>query len=101
MTGIVTRRADRAKQLTWLEIGSIAGASAAIPSAALRAARLEIVGSGQGSVATGQILAELPELARELGGGGFAIYVSPIPLSDIEDAWSLAAHTRRRIVIVP
>lgn len=101
MTGIVTRRADRAKQLTWLEIGSIAGASAAIPSAALRAARLEIVGSGQGSVATEQILAELPELARELGGGGFDIDVSPIPLSDIEDAWSLAVHTRRRIVIVP
>ena len=50
MAAVVTDRADRGKPLTWIEIGSVAGTIALIPSAALRAARLQIVGSGQGSV---------------------------------------------------
>ena len=50
MTAVVTNRADRQKPLTWIQIGSVAGPTAPIPSAALRAARLQIVGSGQGSV---------------------------------------------------
>jgi NADPH:quinone reductase-like Zn-dependent oxidoreductase len=50
MIPVVTDRADRGRLLTWIQIGSIAGSTAAIPSAALRAARLQIVGSGQGSV---------------------------------------------------
>ena len=37
-----------------------------IPSAALRAARLQIVGSGQGSVSTREFLTELPALAQEI-----------------------------------
>src|SRR6202035_2297013 len=63
MAALVTGRADRGQPLAWVQIGSVAGPTAAIPSAALRAARLQIVGSGQGSVATGRILAGLPPLA--------------------------------------
>ena len=66
MTAIVTNRSDRGKPLTWIEIGSVAGRVAAIPSAALRAARLQIVGSGQGSVPTRDILAELPAIAAQI-----------------------------------
>ena len=60
MTAIVTQRADRGRPLTWIQIGAVAGPTAPIPSAALRAARLQIVGSGQGSVSTHDNLAELP-----------------------------------------
>src|SRR3984957_12272132 len=49
MIAVITARADRAKPLTWTEIGSIAGPAAQIPSAALRAARLTIVGSDHGA----------------------------------------------------
>ena len=69
MVAVVTGRADRGQPLTWIQIGSVAGPTAAIPSAALRAARLQIVGSGQGSVSTREILAELPALAQEITGG--------------------------------
>jgi hypothetical protein len=48
MLTVVTGRADHTKPLTWIEIGSVAGPTAAIPAAALRAGRLQIVGSGQG-----------------------------------------------------
>ena len=39
---------DRGRALDWIQIGSVAGPTAAIPSAALRAANLRIMGSGPG-----------------------------------------------------
>ena len=48
ITAIVTERSDRGKPLSWIQIGSVAGPTAGIPSAALRAANLHILGSGQG-----------------------------------------------------
>ena len=101
MTAVVTGRADRGQPLTWIEIGSVAGPAASIPSAALRAARLQIVGSGQGSVGTREILAELPALAREITGGRLDINARPRPLADVEQAWADATHPAQRIVITP
>ena len=101
MAAVVTGRADRGRPLTWIEIGSVAGPTAAIPSAALRAARLTIVGSGQGSVSPREILAELPELAQEITNGTFDINARTMPLSDVEKAWADAASTSRRIVLIP
>lgn len=101
MVAVVTARADRGKPLTWVEIGSVAGAAASIPSAALRAARLQIVGSGQGSVSTREILAELPALAEEITRGTFVIDARAMPLAEVEQAWADAAHARQRIVLTP
>jgi NADPH:quinone reductase-like Zn-dependent oxidoreductase len=101
MLAVVTGRADRTKPLTWIEIGSVAGPTAAIPSAALRAARLQIVGSGQGSVSTREILAELPALAEEITNGTFDIDAQPVPLADVEHAWAGSAGTSQRLVLVP
>jgi NADPH:quinone reductase-like Zn-dependent oxidoreductase len=101
MTAVVTGRADRGKPLTWIEIGSVAGPTAPIPSAALRAAHLRIVGSGQGSVTTREILAELPALAQEITNGTFDIDARPTPLADVEQAWADAARTTQRIVLTP
>ena len=101
MVAVVAERADRGKPLTWIQIGSVAGATAPIPSAALRAARLQIVGSGQGSVSTREILAELPALAQEITNGTFGIDARPMPLAEVEQAWSDAARTTQRIVLTP
>ena len=100
MAGIASNRSDPAKPLTWIEIGSVAGASAEIPSAALRAVRLQIVGSGQGSVATRDILAELPTLAAEISGGGFQFDARAVPLADVEATWR-DTKSEDRIVITP
>lgn len=100
MVAVVTARTDRGRPLTWIEIGSVGGSTATIPSAALRAARLQIVGSGQGSVPTGQFLAELPEIAGAVVRGDLAVDAETVPLADVERAWSAAA-TDRRIVLVP
>jgi len=101
MAAVVTDRADRGKPLTWVEIGSVAGPTASIPSAALRAARLQIVGSGQGSVRTREILAELPALAQEITSGTFHVDARPTPLTHVEQAWAHAIRTTQRIVLTP
>lgn len=101
MVAIVTDRRDRGRTLRWVQIGSVAGPTAAVPSAALRASGLAVVGSGQGSVSTGDILAELPALAREITAGTYAVDAEPMALADVERAWRAAAHTARRIVLVP
>jgi NADPH:quinone reductase-like Zn-dependent oxidoreductase len=100
MITVVTNRADRAKPLSWIEVGSVAGPTASIPSAALRAARLQIVGSGQGSVPTRAILAALPDLAAEITDGTFEVNARTVPLSDIEQTWT-APEGNDRIVVIP
>jgi NADPH:quinone reductase-like Zn-dependent oxidoreductase len=99
MVEILTARADRGAPLTWIEIGSVAGSTAPVPSAALRSARLQIVGSGIGSVSGRDIVRELPELATALADGTFAIDARPVPLSEVERTWTTA--TPHRVVLVP
>lgn len=101
MAALITARPDRGAPLSWIQIGAVAGATAPIPSAALRAARLQIVGSGQGSVGTREILGELPELAAEITKGTFEIDARPVPLSEVEQAWAEAPRTAQRLVITP
>ena len=100
MVAVVTGRADRGKPLSWVEIGSVGGPVAEIPSAALRAARLQLVGSGQGSVAPEEILAELPALADAVDRGELSVDAEPVPLAEVERAWD-APSTRRRLVLTP
>lgn len=97
---LVINRSNPARPLIWVQIGAIAGPEAAIPSAALRASGLQIVGSGQGSVTTGDILAELPALAAEIGTGRYRVDVRPVPLDDVTAAWT-SPPDDRRVVIVP
>jgi NADPH:quinone reductase-like Zn-dependent oxidoreductase len=99
MAKIVTGRSDRSRPLTWVEIGSVAGPTAAIPSAALRAAKLQIVGSGQGSVSTRDIVAELGELAAEITAGTFTVDVRAMSLAEVGSAWTTTGT--ERIVLVP
>jgi NADPH:quinone reductase-like Zn-dependent oxidoreductase len=100
MIAIITNRADRSRPLSWIEIGSVAGPTAPIPSAALRAARLQLVGSGQGSVSTREYLAELNVLAQELAVGTITVDARPVPLAQVEEAWS-ATDAKHRLVLVP
>jgi NADPH:quinone reductase-like Zn-dependent oxidoreductase len=101
IVAIVSARADRDRPLSWIQIGSVAGSAAPIPSEALRAARLQILGSGQGSVSTAQILAELPALAGEITGKRFQIDARPMALADVEQAWAQAPASTQRIVLTP
>lgn len=101
MTALVQSRVDRSRPLDWVQIGAVTGATAPIPSAALRASQLRIVGSGQGSVGAREILAELPGLAEELTSGALPVATRPVRLAEVESVWGAPADPRERIVVVP
>ncbi|BCL29553.1 zinc-binding alcohol dehydrogenase family protein [Streptomyces aurantiacus] len=99
MIPMLTARADRGAPLTWIQIGSVAGALAPIPSSALRASQLQIIGSGIGSVSPREFIAELPALASAVREGALHIRARRVPLAEISQAWT--AETDDRIVFVP
>jgi hypothetical protein len=98
---LVRARAEPSKPLSWIQIGSMAGATITLPSAALRAANLQLLGSGQGSLTTAAIVAELPALADRITMGTFAVDPVPTPLSEVESAWEATTAPGQRIVFVP
>lgn len=97
---LVIERADRTRPLTWIQVGSVGGATAPIPAAALRASRLQFIGSGIGSVPGREIVAELPTLAEEITRGTLRIDARVMPLRDVETAWS-DVGANERIVLRP
>jgi hypothetical protein len=101
MTDMLTARTDRSRPLTWIGIGSVAGPVAPIPSAALRSARLQVVGSGIGSVPGRDFVKELPTLASAVAGGGFDVRARAVPLADVGQVWTDSRRTADRIVLVP
>ena len=98
---LLLARTDRARELTWLQVGSVAGPTLALASVALRSTNLRLVGSGQGSVTTAGILAELPELAEEVARGGLVVRPVVTPLRRIEHTWTAPVSPGHRVVVVP
>jgi D-arabinose 1-dehydrogenase-like Zn-dependent alcohol dehydrogenase len=101
MPALLTARTDRSQPLTWIHVGSVAGADIILPSSLLRAGALTVMGSGQGSVTTAGILAELPSLVTEITAGSLSVTPVPSPLSQVEQAWNTATGPGQRIVLVP
>jgi NADPH:quinone reductase-like Zn-dependent oxidoreductase len=100
LRAIVPNRSDDSQRLTWIEVGSVAGLESPIPSAALRATNLHLVGSGQGSVDTSDIRTEIGALATEIHVGTFDAAARVVPLSEVEAAWDDTSSTDR-LVITP
>ncbi|MFT3863682.1 MAG: zinc-binding alcohol dehydrogenase family protein [Solirubrobacterales bacterium] len=98
---LVRAREDRSRALRWVQIGAITGPEIALPSAALRACNLKLMGSGQGSVSTAGIVEELPALAAEVAAGTIEVDAEPVPLAEVESAWDAPLARGKRLVFVP
>ncbi|MCS0498384.1 quinone oxidoreductase family protein [Protaetiibacter mangrovi] len=101
MRAMISARADRAAQLTWVQIGSVGGLDAPLPSAAFRAARLEVVGSGIGAVPARDFARELPAIAKAVSAGDFDIRARPVPLAEVAGVWEASRGGDERIVFLP
>jgi NADPH:quinone reductase-like Zn-dependent oxidoreductase len=98
---LLQARADRGRALNWIQIGSMAGPTIELPSVALRSANFRLQGNGQGAVSTRAYLAELPSLIEEIDNGGLAVTARPVPLADVETAWTTPDTPGVRTVLVP
>ncbi len=101
MMALLTARADRSRQLNWIQIGAIAGATIELPSVALRSANLRLQGNGQGAVSPDAYLAQLPPLVDHIKAGAIALKPNPKALSDVEEAWAGTDRPGERTVLVP
>jgi NADPH:quinone reductase-like Zn-dependent oxidoreductase len=101
LPAIIAARSDTSRPLTWIEIGSMSGLEITLPSAWLRSTNLQIVGSGQGSVSTRDIINELPALAHEISTRSYTIEAVATPLSQVQTAWNAHLAPGQRIVFVP
>jgi NADPH:quinone reductase-like Zn-dependent oxidoreductase len=101
MVELLTNRKDRSAPLTWIEIGAMDSPEAAIPAAALRSARLQIVGSGIGSVPGRDFVKEFPNLVSAIAAGAFDVGARAMPLAEVEEIWTDPPGTGDRIVLVP
>jgi NADPH:quinone reductase-like Zn-dependent oxidoreductase len=101
MRAILTQRTDRSRSLHWIQIGSVAAESIELPSAALRSANLQLLGSGQGSIGGAEYLGELPSLIAAIDAGKLAASPRVYPLAAVEETWGLPEVPGERIVFVP
>ncbi len=101
MVALVTARSERSKPIDWIQIGSVAGATMALPSVALRSTNLRIMGSGQGSLSVREIVAELPALAEAITSGRITVDAIRAPLANVESIWTEPVRSGKRVVLVP
>jgi NADPH:quinone reductase-like Zn-dependent oxidoreductase len=101
MTALLTARRDRNRPIAWIQIGSVAGPTMALPSVALRSTNLRVMGTGQGSVSVQAIVGELPRLADELSAGRIPVVALRVPLSQVEQTWNAPMRAGQRVVLMP
>jgi NADPH:quinone reductase-like Zn-dependent oxidoreductase len=99
---VLSGRRDRTRLISWIQIGAVAGATMALPSAALRQANVHFLGSGQGSVGAADILATLPDLVALIDSGSLSVDAVARPLAEVESIWNAPViGPTARVVLTP
>jgi NADPH:quinone reductase-like Zn-dependent oxidoreductase len=93
-------KATSTKSTRLVEVGESAGKTIALPGAVLRSIDLTLMGSGFGSVPLDRIFRAIPELFAMAAAGELKVDVEPVPLADVESAWT-RVEKGRRIVFSP
>jgi hypothetical protein len=87
--------------ISYVQIGALAGPEAAVPSALLRSRHIRISGSGAGSGSMVVIRAEMPVYLGLIADGRVDVPVRTFPLPAVGDAWLAAAGRGHRVVVLP
>jgi NADPH2:quinone reductase len=93
-------RASSTYRTRLVEVGATAGETIALPGATLRSIDLTILGSGFGAASLEKIFLAIPQLFSMVAAGKLKIAVDPIPLAEVEAAWSQAEKGRRIVFTV-
>jgi NADPH:quinone reductase-like Zn-dependent oxidoreductase len=87
--------------ISYVQIGALAGAEAAVPAALLRSRRIRISGSGAGSASIDTLMTELPGYIQMIADGRVEVPVRVFALSAVSQAWAAAGGGGERVVVVP
>ena len=94
-------RPGRGSGTSYVQIGALAGADAAVPSVLLASANVTIAGSGAGSVSPADIKTQIPRYIELIASGKVQVPYRTYGLSQIAEAWPESARSGPRVVIVP
>lgn len=85
--------------ISYVQIGSLAGDDAVVPASLLRSRRLRIRGSGAGSASFKEVVEQIPLVLDAIAGGVLDSQYAAYSLSRFDEAWN---HTGpERVVITP
>jgi NADPH:quinone reductase-like Zn-dependent oxidoreductase len=90
---------DGEPRIRFVQIGSIGGSTITLPAQLLRSSGVELLGSGLGSLSAQAILQSLTTMFAAASKVRFAIDIDPVPLSEVEEAWT--RKEENRIVFIP
>ena len=86
--------------IRFVQVGAVSAPDITLPSAALRSSAIVLMGSGIGSIPVDRFVKAIDGLLRATAPAGFKIATTPVPLSDVEQAWPRDDSTRRTVFTV-
>ncbi|HEX9169678.1 MAG TPA: zinc-binding alcohol dehydrogenase family protein [Roseiarcus sp.] len=86
--------------IRFVQIGAVSAADITLPSAALRSSAIVLMGSGIGSIPFDRFVHAIGEMLRAAVAAGLRIAVTPVPLSDVEQAWQRDDSAKRTVFTV-
>lgn len=96
--GVITNKVN------YITVGEMAGATIQLPSTLLRSRKIELLGSGIGSISYKEIkeyfTTELPTAYQWAAEGKIIMPLETVPLSDIETAWQTPEKQGKRNVVM-
>jgi NADPH:quinone reductase-like Zn-dependent oxidoreductase len=86
--------------IRFVQVGSASAEEITLPAAALRSSAIELMGSGIGSISLDRFVDAIGKLLHAAKPAGLQIEVTPVLLSEVEQAWPNDDSTRRTVFIV-
>jgi NADPH:quinone reductase-like Zn-dependent oxidoreductase len=86
--------------IRFVQIGSVSGSEITLPSAALRSSAIGLMGSGIGGIPPDRFVRAIHGVLRATASAGFKIATTPVPLSDLGEAWPRDISAKRTVFTV-
>jgi NADPH:quinone reductase-like Zn-dependent oxidoreductase len=88
------KAASEAQPIRFIHIGSVSAPTITLPSAALRATGIQLMGSGIGSIPLDRFVSSVADLMQAAVVAGFSIPTRSVPLSEIASVWDSPTYPR-------
>ena len=96
----ISQKGRGASRVRFVQVGASAGPTIALPAATLRSGRIELLGSGFGSVSIEEIFAAAARFLREAEKEPFQVKTATASLREVEALWN-SAEQGTRLVFQP
>ncbi|HET8844193.1 MAG TPA: zinc-binding alcohol dehydrogenase family protein [Ktedonobacteraceae bacterium] len=86
--------------IRFVHIGAVSAPNISLPSPVLRSSAIQLMGSGIGSIPSDRLLKAIEGVLQTAVPGKFKIATTSVPLSNIEEAWSMDTGQSRTVFLV-